>query len=167
MGHLASRRARYQEALQQAQQAEGLYRLADHQAGQAGALNNMGWYQMQLGNTNLALDCCQRSLAKFEDMGNQHCAATSLASLGALHHRLGDSARGIEFCTESLRCFQEHGDLPSQAEILSQLGEMHETYTDVRSAHECWQRAAAIYTQLDHPDATILHGRLRDFRHSP
>jgi tetratricopeptide (TPR) repeat protein/transcriptional regulator with XRE-family HTH domain len=167
MGHVAARQGRYDAALDQARQAEQLYRLAGHQSGQAGALNNIGWYRIHLGEYASALDYCQQALARFEAAGSQHGAATSLASLGAVYHRLGDPARGIACCERALACIVKHGDLPSQAEIFLQLGEIHDTNGDPGTARECLRRALAIYTDLNHPEAAVLRGKLGEYRTDP
>lgn len=160
VGHVAARQGRYDAALDQARQSEQLYRLAGHHAGQAGALNNIGWYQIHLGEYGSALDYCQQALVRFEAAGSQHGAATSLASLGAVYHRLGNPAGGIAYCEQALECIVKHGDLPSQAEILIQLAEIHDTNGDPGTARECLQRALAIYTDLNHPEAAVLRGKL-------
>jgi transcriptional regulator with XRE-family HTH domain len=54
MALAVARQGSYRAALGHAEQAGRLCRAAGHLAGQAGALNNTGWYQIQLGDYELA-----------------------------------------------------------------------------------------------------------------
>ncbi|WP_433261451.1 tetratricopeptide repeat protein [Actinosynnema sp. CS-041913] len=56
------RGARHREALGHAQHALALYRSTHHRAGQAGALNDVGWCLTELGEHEEALVHCDQAL---------------------------------------------------------------------------------------------------------
>jgi tetratricopeptide (TPR) repeat protein/transcriptional regulator with XRE-family HTH domain len=155
-----ARQGRYEDALRHAQQARELYRTLGHLAGQAGALNNIGWYQMHLGHHELALAPCQTALSMFEEADFGYGVAIALSSVGYANHLLGDHARGIACCEAALQGMVEYGDRSSEADVLMRLGEIHSAKGDHRAAGEAWQRALAVLSELNHPDAAVLRGRL-------
>jgi len=60
---------RNREALRHAQLAYDFYATAGHRAGQAHALNNIGWCHALLGDQRQGVDYCERSLALHRELG--------------------------------------------------------------------------------------------------
>jgi DNA-binding SARP family transcriptional activator len=162
MGVALRRQARYNDALSQARRALGLYRAAGNPAGQAGALNNIGTYHTYLGDYQEALAYCQKALTGFGELGNRHGAAHALDSLGYAYHCLGQNAQAITCYQQSLDAFREYGDRLSQAETLTHLGDTHHAAGNPQAAHRAWQAALNILSELHHPDASLVHAKLRN-----
>jgi DNA-binding SARP family transcriptional activator len=162
MGVALRWQGRYNDALSQAEQALGLYRAAGHPAGQAGALNNIGTYHTYLGDYQEALACCQQALTGFGELGNRHGTAHALDSLGSAYHCLGQNAQAITCYQQSLDAFRDYGDRLSQAETLTHLGDTHHATGNPQAAHRTWQAALNILSELDHPDASLVHAKLSE-----
>nr|WSX24998.1 tetratricopeptide repeat protein [Streptomyces tubercidicus] len=56
--------------------------------------------------------------------------------------------------------FRDLGDPYHEADILTHLGDTHHAAGNARAAHDAWQHALAILTDLDHPDADTVHAKL-------
>ena len=76
------------------QQALELYEPAGHPAGQAQALNCVGWAHAQLGDHRQALAHCEQALALHQRHGPRRGEAVTWDSLGYAHHHLGDYPAG-------------------------------------------------------------------------
>lgn len=57
---------------------------------------------------------------------------------------------------------REIGDYYYETEALDLLGDCYLTIGDGAAARSVWQQAAAIYEDLEHPDAEAMHAKLRD-----
>ncbi|WP_327159348.1 tetratricopeptide repeat protein [Streptomyces tubercidicus] len=60
--------------------------------------------------------------------------------------------------------FRDLGDPYHEADILTHLGDTHHAAGNARAAHDAWQHALAILTDLDHPDADTVHAKLAPHR---
>jgi len=160
MGSAYGRQGRFRDARRHAEQARDLYRDAGHQAGFAGATNNIGWYALQLGEYEQALSLCQESLAAFRVSNNSFGAAHALDSLGCTHLRMGQHEQAIALCRQSHQILIEIGDRYGQAQILDHLGDAYSARADIAAARETWQRALEILDNLRHADADIVRTKL-------
>jgi tetratricopeptide (TPR) repeat protein len=78
------------EALDHARQAFTRYEAAGHRAGQADALNQVGYAHQHLGHHAQAVTCYRHALDLFHGLGDRYGAAGTLTHLGDTHHTTGD-----------------------------------------------------------------------------
>jgi tetratricopeptide (TPR) repeat protein len=154
------RQGRYQEALEHAQEAFRLHVLAGSEAGQATALNQVGWYHSQLGHHEQALVCCEEALALHQKRDNRHGQAATWDSLGHAHHHLGHPAQAVDCYQRALELFRDLRDRYFEAEVLSHLGDAHHGTGDLDAARTCWSRSLDILETLEHPDAPSVRAKL-------
>lgn len=147
-------------SLHHAQQALSLYRAVDYQIGQAIALNVVGWCQARLGDYEQALATCKQAHPLQYEIGDRHGQASTWDSLGYAYHHLGNYTEAVACYGYARDLFRDVGDRYGEADTLTRLGDSHKGSGDSRAAREAWQKALAILTDLDHPDATPVHARL-------
>jgi DNA-binding SARP family transcriptional activator/tetratricopeptide (TPR) repeat protein len=156
-------RRRHDEALHHARHALDLYRSSGHRAGEALALNSIGWHHAQLGDHEQALTLCEQSLALHEEIGAHRSKAQAHAwdSLGYAHHHLGHGDRAIACFQQALDLYRSRADRYHEAATLTRLGDTHHAGDHEEPAHAAWQAALTIFDQLGHPDADHLRVKLR------
>ncbi|WP_203914247.1 AfsR/SARP family transcriptional regulator [Rhizocola hellebori] len=148
-----------QEALDHAEQALDLYRAEGHEAGQAIALNNIGWAHTLLGNYQRGLAACQQSLALHQRLGNRDGQAGAWDSLGLTHHRLGHLATAVACYQRAIDLYRDLGDRYEEATSLTNLGDsLHDSDPD--RARRAWRQALVILDELAHPDAESVRRKI-------
>jgi DNA-binding SARP family transcriptional activator len=160
-GTAFSEHGRYHEALGHAGQARDLFRAARNPTGYATALNNIGWNHIHLGSYPQAIGCCEEALAAFRELGDRYGEAAALDSLGYAHYHLGDYASGTARCREAVTVFRELGDPYNEASVLIHVGDNLSAGQDGIAARDAWQEALVILEELNHPDAGLVHEKLR------
>ncbi len=164
---LWERQGRLDKALHHAEESLALYRAAGHQHGEALGLNAVGWYRAAVGDYDQALACCQDALARLQELGDRNGAAVTWDSLGYTHHHLGNLTEALACYQRALDLFGHLGDRPGQAGTLTHLGDTHRAGGDQTAARAAWQHALDILTELDHPDADEIRGKLRGLPEPP
>ncbi len=162
--YLWERRNDPKRALDHARQAHDLYQAAGHHAGQAQALNNVGWYHAQLGDHQQALIACQQALALLQKLDNRVGQANTWDSLGYAHHHLSNHTEAITCYQHALMLFWDLGDRYNEADVLTHLGNTHDAAGNPTAARDAWQQALTILTDLDHPDAASVRAKLQGLR---
>jgi DNA-binding SARP family transcriptional activator len=161
-GNAFWRQGHHEKARRSAERALELYRACGDQVGLAGALNNIGLYYIHLGAYELGLQHCQQSLTVFRELGYRRGEANTLDSLGEAYRGLGQTGDAIACFQQALSAFRELGDQYNQAEILTHLAAARQAQGDTRAARGCLRSAVAILSELNHPDAIQVSGRLRE-----
>ena len=164
MSHTLSRANRYGDAMRHAERARDLFRTAEHKAGQAAALNSIGWNHIQLGNNRRALPPIHQALAAFRQLGDRLGQAWTLDSLGVAHHHLGDYARGLELCSQALDLFREFGNRLGQAETLDHMADAHQEFGDEVAARDALTEALVTLGDLNPTYIKHLRSKLQDLR---
>ncbi len=137
-----------------------MYTEAGHRAGQASALNAIGWLRARLGDYPDSVSYCTRALDMYREVGNRRGEAAALDSLGYAYHHLGEHFRAITFYQESLALFREVGDRYLEANVLTHLGDARLAAAGPGAAAGDWQQALTILEDLKHPDADKVRARL-------
>ncbi len=114
----------FADAVTCAQRALARYRATSHVAGQSIALNNIGWFEAQLGRYELALVRCQEALGLSREAGEHECEALTLDSIGHIQHRLRRHAEAIASYQQALRLERAIGDRYNYAGTLTRLGDV-------------------------------------------
>jgi len=157
---MADAQGSYAEALEQGRRALEIYRECGHRAGEAAALNQVGWYLCQLGSHHRALTMCQEALERHRAVGDWTGEAVTWDSLGFIHHRMGANARAIECYQRALALYRELGDVFENAATLTRLADAHLAEGDTSAARDALRGAAALLDDLSHPDARGVRARL-------
>ena len=161
---ILDREGRHRDALHQAGQALAQFRAVGHRVGQANALNNAGWYHARLGEYETALQYCQQALGLHQELGNRRGEAFTWDSLGVAYHHLGRRTDAIACYQRALTLFRDNGYRYFEAGTLVNLGDTYCVAGDISAARDCWRTALAILTDLHHPDADQVLGRLHNAR---
>jgi DNA-binding SARP family transcriptional activator/tetratricopeptide (TPR) repeat protein len=161
---LWERRGEPARGLEHARQAFDLFKAAGHLVGQANALNNVGWFQALLGDYKEALAACEESLSLHRQLGNLLGQAGTLDSLGYVHHQSGDHAEALTCYGQALRLHRELGDRYYEADSLVRLGDTYGMSGAPEAAGRAYTQALSILTELDHPDADTVKGKLDKLR---
>jgi hypothetical protein len=151
---------RPRQALDQVQPALAIYQAARDLRGQAYALNSVGWYRALLGDHTEALTVCEQALMLFQELGDRPGEANTWDSLGYAHHRLDHHTAAVDCYQHAFDLYRDLGDRYNQADTLTHLGDTHHTAGNPAAARTAWQHALVILTDLDHPDAADLRGKL-------
>lgn len=147
-------------AFHHVQQAEILHRATGHQLGQAQVRNAIGWYHARHGHHTQALICCQQALPLLEEFDDREGQAYAWDSLGYTHHHLRHHRQALTCYRHALDLFRDLGDRYLEADVLNRLGDTHNAAHDADATHDTWQHALNILTELDHPDAHHIRGKL-------
>jgi tetratricopeptide (TPR) repeat protein len=152
--------SQFGRALHRVEQSRGLFAALGDGAGEAKAINAVGWFHAHLGHYEEALAACHEALHLYELLGDRRGEASTLDSLGYIYHQLGDYPRALASYQSAVVVFQENDDRHNRAATLTRQGDSHEAAGDSRSARSVWQQALAILTDLRHPSAEQVRGRL-------
>jgi tetratricopeptide (TPR) repeat protein len=85
---VSAQQGRNTNALGHAEPALVLFQATGNQAGQAGALNNVGCVRVLLGDYQQAQTSCQQALSLYSKLGDRPGEASSWDSLGYAEHQL-------------------------------------------------------------------------------
>ena len=103
----------YADALRYSQRAHDHYRAAG-QAGQANALNSIGWFHAKLGDYRLALSRCQQALATLQELHDTLSAAYTMDSLAYIYRQIGDRRQALACYQQTSDLFREAGELKAR-----------------------------------------------------
>jgi DNA-binding SARP family transcriptional activator/tetratricopeptide (TPR) repeat protein len=157
---LAERDQRPADALDRAMRSLELFTAAGHPAGQAMALNDIGYCHALLGDYQRSIAYCERALAAFRDAGNRDWEAATWDSLGYAHCQLGDYGRAIECYEHSAAMYADLADRFNEADTLDHLGDAKQGAGDAPAAADTWARALRILDDIGHPDAARVRAKL-------
>jgi len=154
----------YTEAIQHGHQCVELHRINGERtsrAGEARALNAIGWYCAQVGRYEEALLHCERAIAMQEEIGDRYGAPDTWDSLGFAHHHLGNYPRAIACYERALELVRETGDRYSEATTMTRLGDSYREVRRREAAVVTWRQALSILDELGHPAAGDVRIKLR------
>ncbi|TDC11099.1 tetratricopeptide repeat protein [Streptomyces sp. 8K308] len=156
---LSERDGDYAAGIHHNEQALALYRRAEHRGGEGRAMNNVGWFQAQLGKYREALDICQAALAIHRELGDGPGESATLDSLGYIHHRLGHHQQAVDHYQRSLG---RRGDWePALAgRTLGRLGAAQLSTGRLAEGRETLRRALTLLEDLAPGDADEVRASL-------
>jgi DNA-binding SARP family transcriptional activator len=158
---LAERQRRPAEMLTHSRRCYDLYRMADHRAGQALALQDIGHAYALLGNYEEATAHCERSLAMMRGVDAWVWEGAIWDTLGYTYHRRGDYEQAIVCYERALNLSREFSDRFNEADTLNNLGDVHRSAGDLAGARRAWTQALRIFDEIDHPDRDWVRAKLR------
>jgi len=149
------------EALGHARQALSLFEEAGLRAGQARALNNMGWYHARLGDYRQALARSRQALSLQREVGDRCGEAHTWDSLGYAHHQLGHYAKAARCYQQAIGLYIDLGDRHGQADTLTP--PRRHARRRIQPAGRHRKPGGRPWTSLDalhHPDADQVRDKL-------
>jgi tetratricopeptide (TPR) repeat protein len=137
-----------------------LHRATHNNAGQADALNAMGWCHAQLLNYQGAVQCCTQALTLQQQLDNAIGEAHTWDTLGYAHHHLKSYPKAIACYQSALAIFTDLDNSYYQATVLTHLGETHLATGDADAAQTSWVLARRILHNLNHPEESDVDAKL-------
>lgn len=163
LSHVHEQRGDFDQALHYGQIALRLYRSHANRAGEAFALNAVGWCHALKESYPEALICCEQALelcAQLDRQIHQIARAYVHDSLGFIYQHTGRSAESVASYQQALDIFRGLDNRYFMAATLTRLGDAHHAAHDVPAAREALQEALIIYDDLHHPDRETIRQKL-------
>jgi DNA-binding SARP family transcriptional activator/Tfp pilus assembly protein PilF len=161
LAYLRELQHRFADALHHAGEALHAYQEAGHRPALGFALNQLGWYYAKLGNAEPALAHCQRALAIQQEVGDEYAQACTWDSLGYAYHRAEDYRQAVTCYQHALDRYRALGSLRNAADTLHRVGDTHHATGDLDAARVAWEQALRLLARFGHPDADLVHRKLR------
>lgn len=157
----------YDEALELALEAIGLFRKAERPVPMAFTLEVVASVSRALGDYPQALRSSEEALAILREPGvpavpvleadlHQNVALTRLD--------LGETALALVHQGEALEIYRRLGERVWTAEAHMHLGDIHAAAGEPDQARREWERSLELYRELDHPGAQRVRSRLSSVR---
>ena len=160
LGEVEIRSGRYGPARTHLQQSLTLHHQLGNHTGEAWALDSLGTLHTNLGQPAQATAYHQRALTTFRETGDRDGEAWALNGLGEAAHTAGRAADAITYHIAAQTTAADTGALDQQARALTGLGHAHHTLGNPALAREHYQRALALYLDLDLPEADQIRAHL-------
>jgi tetratricopeptide (TPR) repeat protein len=129
---------------------------------------NCGWLYALLGQYDLAVSHCERSIARLRAEGHHAGTASALHTLGKIHARCGDLTQAMTCYRQAAEMYRDRKATFDEALALADLGDAltavspsSDAPTAV-AAREAWQAALALFDRLSGQPAQTQAGRIRD-----
>jgi adenylate cyclase len=101
-----------------------------------------------LGNYRHALECYQKSLAIFEEVGDKELIAGILNNIGNLYFDQNNYPLSLEYYQRSLAIIEELGDKKGIANSLNNIGSIHSSQGNHARTMEYYQKSLAIQEEI-------------------
>jgi DNA-binding SARP family transcriptional activator/tetratricopeptide (TPR) repeat protein len=157
---MLSHQDRHADALVHDQRALALFEDEQHLAGQATALNAIGWHHAHLDRPGAAIEHCRRALAIHERLGDRFGQALTWDTLGMAYHLTADHRAAIAYFQLAAATFRCCGDRFQEADTLRRLGAVLLDTGAVPEGCAAWRRAAVILGDLGHAAADEVRRQL-------
>ncbi|MEU4906855.1 tetratricopeptide repeat protein, partial [Streptomyces sp. NPDC022067] len=167
MAFLANARGRHQRALDHYGPALDHYRASAHLSGQASVLNEIGWTHILRGAYERALTHCRQAVELHRRIGDSAGEAAALDSVGYAYHHMGRYEHALTSYRRAVAIYREISDRYLEADTLTHQGDTRLAQGDLATALADWRLALEILQELNHPDARVLGGKLRQYRQWP
>jgi tetratricopeptide (TPR) repeat protein len=135
------------QALEHATRALDLSRALDQPAGEAEALNGVGWYAARLGEFDTARTHCQAALVLHREHHDPDGEAGTLDSLGYIAHHSGHHQQAIDYYQQAIVLFRGLGSTTETAIVLDHLGHSHAALGQHEQADSVWREALQLYQE--------------------
>lgn len=135
---------RYEEAVEQLQNALTAYRDAGDPGGEGGALTALGGVRGQLGQYAEAARCFERAVWLARKVGDRAHEARHLTNLGNVYERLGRYTEALQLYQEALPIARETNDRRNEGHTLALLGEVYGRLGEYAKAIEHIEQGMAI-----------------------
>ena len=148
---------RYAASLEHVTRARHFYQSIGNQAGEAFALNAMGWDHIQLQQPRSAVSYCEEAIVLHKKVGNHYGETATWDTLGLAHHLLGCHDEAINCFRNGLALVRGTGDRHLESLLLYRLGESCDAAGDPKAAQEAWHQALSMEDDMNHTDNGWAH----------
>jgi hypothetical protein len=152
--------ARYEQAIDDYEQALALFRQAGDRTSEARALDNLGTVHTRLGQPGQATEYHREAITLFRDSDDRYGEAWALNGLGEAALAAGHGTDAVAHHIAALAAASETRGTDQLARAHAGLGHAHRTLGDLARAHRHYQRALAHYTDLSNPAADSIRAHL-------
>ncbi|MEU8210966.1 tetratricopeptide repeat protein [Micromonospora sp. NPDC049044] len=157
LGDIEIRLGRHQAAGIHLERALAMYRQLGNHTGAAWTLNSLGTLHTRLGQ----LSCHhQQSLDIFRETGERYGEASALNGIAEAARVAGNVADALAQHSAAHAIVVEIGAYHEHARSHAGLGHAHRVLGAISSARDHFQRALALYTDLDMPEAEQIRAHL-------
>ena len=132
------------QALALHQAAAEIAQPAGDRAGQATALNNLGYIYRLVGQYSAAISSLTQALSLYRDLGYQTGQVDALNLLGAVHNEIDDLPAAAGAAAEALTGARAAGDKSGEAHALATLATAQQGDIGYRAATEMYSQAQAL-----------------------
>ena len=163
LGNLAlvcRRQGLMEQAAGHLQQSLFISRQIGDRACEAEALSDLGEVFLHQGCYPQAVDHYLQALALFREIGHRACEAQALSGYGNVLLAAGQPGQAFIQHAAALAMADQMGDKYQQACAHDGLACARQAGGDLSQARHHWQRALALYTDLDVPEAGEVSARL-------
>ncbi|MGO8956858.1 MAG: hypothetical protein ACLQFR_05730 [Streptosporangiaceae bacterium] len=155
------------EAIASQEKSRDLYRARRSRLGEANALLELGVALVDVRGFDNATASMKAALALYQGIGEELGEAEALSSLGDLMVASGQAGLAQDFCERALTVARPVAAPLEQAHALAGLGECLLRDGQIADGVAARREAAAIYHDLDSPDAQRLDAILREQERRP
>lgn len=120
----------------------------------ANALNNKGFYKMQIGEIFSAYEYYYQALSIQKEIGDKQGIAYALINLGYLLRQEGNIAQAIDSYHQALKMQLEINDALGAATSYNNIGFIFDNQGESFKALEYYQKALALYSKINDKDGT-------------
>ncbi|HYJ69758.1 MAG TPA: tetratricopeptide repeat protein, partial [Nocardioidaceae bacterium] len=160
LARLSERTGRLDDALAYGDQVLPLVRDGGVRSLKDEALMVLGAVHRRLGDDETAERLLEESIEHSRTVGKDSAMAEALNELALTRHAAGDSATAGRIHRGALDAATAAGVRHEEARAWDGLGDVQAALGDQDAARESWQRALAIYRDLDVPEAESTRGKL-------
>ncbi|GGO60751.1 AfsR/SARP family transcriptional regulator [Nonomuraea cavernae] len=157
------RRHRQSECQHHSEQAFILHGKDANLAGQAEALNALGWFCVSFGDYDTAISTCRKALKLYAGSGNLTGEADTWDSLAWAHQRSG-ALTAADRCYRRVISMDEKldrlGHRYRQAETQSRYGDLRYELGDTEGALRLWRKAHRTLDELNHPQRDAVQQKI-------
>ncbi len=136
------------EALELAEQAHALARVANDIRGQIESLINQSHARTWLSDFAIALSQSLEALKAQEDVGDPALHADALLALARVHLKLSNFTESVDACEQARRLSQECGDVQLEADACNVIGINCYRLNMNDRAFACYEDAIRLYQQI-------------------
>ncbi|MDD3804336.1 MAG: tetratricopeptide repeat protein, partial [bacterium] len=112
-------------------------------------LNNIGYVQRMLGETNAALENYEKSLELRKLIKDTTGVAQVLNNIGMIYGRGGDIPKALPYFEESIKTYEEIGNKKGLGSSLVNYGYLSGRAGDSKKELECYEKGLAIQRQIN------------------
>ncbi|WP_020673248.1 AfsR/SARP family transcriptional regulator [Amycolatopsis nigrescens] len=161
LGYVSMRLGHHLSAAGHFQQALTLFQELGERRGEAYALTNLGDVDERQGHYPAAIEHHVRALELFRELGERRGEAHALNGLGEALYGTGQAVDARAQHAAALKVAIGTGDSDDQAGAHTGLAKGYRATGDLGRARYHWERALALYTKLDDPEAGNIRAHLR------
>jgi tetratricopeptide (TPR) repeat protein len=150
------------QALDNYQQALGLYRDIGDRTGEAHTLGNLGAAYQRLGRYDQALDHHEQALVIEREIWDRRGNTTTLNDIGQTLRSAHRPAEALVPHQEALTMANASGERYEQARAHDGLAHAHRVLGNVHQARDHWSQALNLFIDLGTPEVEEIRGHLSE-----